>query len=160
MNGMELAALSQLHGTPRREPRTNDWANVLAGFPIFAGVRKRRLRKLTRNATTAEFAPGETIIHAGERSDALYVILGGHATAVSKHAARTLHTGDYFGELALIDGHPRSATVFATSEAHVMKLPSRSLLNLARREPALTLTMLKNLTRQLRHLETHRAQMA
>jgi CRP-like cAMP-binding protein len=161
MNTLELVALSHLPRTPPWDrPTASDWADILASFPIFEGVANRRLRKLARKASTAEFAPGESIIYAGEHGDALYVILGGHATAISKRTARALRTGDYFGELAVIDGRPRSATVVATSELHVMKLPSRSLLNLAHRDPALTLTMLKNLTRQLRHLETHGAHAA
>ena len=80
--------------------------------------------------------------------------------AVSTAARRRLGTGDYFGELALIDGHPRSATVVAISYAHVMKLPARPVLRLAHRQPAITLRMLGDLTSRLRHLETRAARAA
>jgi CRP-like cAMP-binding protein len=154
MNSLELLALMHVRALPPRwdHPTPGDWANVLATFPLFAGVSKRRLRKLTRNATVAEFARGETIIFAGDRGSSLYIILGGKVEA--RPAGRTLHTGDYFGELASFDVHPRSATVVAMSAVHLMKIPSRSVLRLAREHPAIALTMFRDLAARLRQLET------
>jgi CRP-like cAMP-binding protein len=162
MFNLDYLDLTRMHERPWDDDRPSaaDWARVLARFPIFAGVGKRRLRKLARNARTAEFAPGETIVYPGERRDVLYVILGGKANAISRRWRRTLRTGDYFGELTLIDGRPRSETVVARGEVHVMELPSRAVLSLARRQPALTLTLLENLTTQVRHLETEEARAA
>jgi CRP-like cAMP-binding protein len=155
MNALELVALMQARGVPERsnQPTAKDWADVLATFPLFAGVSKRRLRKLARHATCAEFAPSETIIVAGDRGDFLYLILGGHVKALSTPASRTLGSGDYFGEVAMLDGGPRSASVVAMSYAHVMKVPARSVVSLARRHPAITVRMLGDLTARLRHLE-------
>jgi CRP/FNR family transcriptional regulator, cyclic AMP receptor protein len=162
MNDLALLALLHARALPPRwdQPTPGDWARVLAGFPLFTGVSKRRLRKLARNATLAEFARGETISFAGDRGDFLYVILDGNAKTIARRAGRALRIGDYFGELALIDGRLRSATVVATSHVQVMKLPSRSVLKLARRHPATTLTMLENLTRRLRRLEAAAARAA
>ena len=155
MNALEALTFIEAQGLMRywNRPSNGDWANVLAGFPLFAGVGERRLHKLVRSAAFAEFAAGERVLTKGENSDSLYVILGGAAKALDKTALRTLRTGDYFGELALIDGAARSATVIATEELQVMRLPRRSILRLARQQPAISLTMLKNLSRQLRRLE-------
>jgi CRP/FNR family transcriptional regulator, cyclic AMP receptor protein len=141
-------------------PSTGDWAEVLAGFPLFSGVSRRRLRKLVRNARFAEFAPGDHVISGRDGANSLYVVLGGAAKALAKPAARPLAAGDYFGELALIDGAPRSATIIATEELHVMQLPRESLLQLARRHPAVALTMLRSLSSQFRSLETRLARPA
>ena len=159
MSNLEPIALIHAHGLPRHsdQPTARDWADVLAGFPLFTGISKRRLRKLAREATLAEFAPGETIVLTGDRDDDLYIILGGEAKATSRPAARALRTGDYFGEVALIDGRPRSAAVVATSELHVMKLASSSVRKLARRHPAVALAMFENLATQLRRLEAQTA---
>jgi hypothetical protein len=81
MNHLEGLALMHAHALPLRwyQPTPGDWADVLATFPLFTGISKRRLRKLARSATLAEFAPGETIVFAGDRGDALCVVLGGAA---------------------------------------------------------------------------------
>ena len=134
-----------------------DWADVLATFLLFSGIGKRRLRKLVRQARFAEYNPGDIVIEKGGPSDSLHVILGGSAKAWAKTAPRTLRTGDYFGELGVINGVPRSATVVATEELHVMKLPCSSFLRFAKHNPAVSLELLTTLGSQIRRLETQAA---
>jgi CRP/FNR family cyclic AMP-dependent transcriptional regulator len=137
---------------------SSDWAEVLATFPLFSGIAQRRLRKLVRNATFAEYGPGDMVIQKGTSGDSLYLILSGSAKALGKPASRTLRTGDYFGELSLLDGTPRSATVIATGELHVMKLPGQTFLELAQ-DPEISLQMLRTLGSQIRRLEARPAQL-
>jgi CRP/FNR family cyclic AMP-dependent transcriptional regulator len=103
-----------------------DWADVLAELAVFSGVGKRRLRKVVQEAQFAEYSPGESIVLTGAPADWFYVILGGTAQVIGKPGARELGTGDYFGEMALLDQGPRSATVVATTELHVMRVPPRT----------------------------------
>src|ERR671924_562151 len=88
-----------------------EWADVLAGLPLFEGIGKRDLKRIVREAEFAEFAPGDTVVATGAPGDYFYVILGGEAKPAARPAARTLTTGDYFGEMSLLDGEPRSASV-------------------------------------------------
>jgi CRP-like cAMP-binding protein len=155
MNGLELLALVRTQAALTWDrPTAGDWADVLATFPLFSGVRKRQLRKLVREATFAEFAAGDRVVANGDNARSLYIILGGAAKALQKPAPRALKTGDYFGEWAVIDAAPRSATVIATKQLHVMRLPPQSVAQLAQRHAALSLTMLRNLSTQLRRLQT------
>jgi CRP-like cAMP-binding protein len=103
-----------------------DWAEVLAEIPLFSNVGKRKLRKVAQQAQFAEYAPGDSIVLTGAPGDSFFVILGGEANVVGKPGSRTLTTGDYFGEMALLDGGPRSATVVAASDLHVMRLPRQT----------------------------------
>jgi CRP-like cAMP-binding protein len=136
----------------RYEDRASDadWTEVLATFPLFAGTSKRQLRKLIRNATFAELARGERTLSNGAGSDSLYLILGGEARMLLP-TPRSLKTGDYFGEVGVLGGRPHPLHVVATQELHLMKLPRQPVLELARRHPPLTLTLLKDLGARLRH---------
>ena len=127
-----------------------DWAEVLATFPLFAGVGKRHLRKLVRNATFAELARGERIVSSGAGSDSLYVVLGGEATMLLP-TPRSISTGDYFGELGVLGERPRHLNVVATGELHVMKLSRQPVFELARQHPRVTLVLLKDLGARLHH---------
>jgi CRP-like cAMP-binding protein len=130
----------------------SDWADVLATFPLFSGISKRRLRKLVADATFAEYMPGDTVVQKGESGNALYVILAGSATVLGKPASRPLRTSDYFGELSLLEGTPRSATVVAASELHVMQLPRKAFATLTE-DPTASQEMLHTLGSQIRRLE-------
>jgi CRP/FNR family cyclic AMP-dependent transcriptional regulator len=134
-----------------------DWADVLGELPLFSQLGKRRLRKIARHAQFKEFAPGDAVVSAGARGDSFYVILSGEAMALRKPAAHTLGPGDYFGEIALLDGEPRSATVVATAELHVMRLPRRTFLELLEQDATVARTMLVELGRRVRELERQTA---
>jgi CRP/FNR family transcriptional regulator, cyclic AMP receptor protein len=134
-------------------PTAKDWADVLAALPLFSRVAKRQLRKIAGFAEFKEFAQGDFVTQAGEPGDAFYVILSGQAKVVGKPRARTLRRGDYFGEMALIDGEPRSATVTAASELQTMKLPRRPFLRLLEQEPRIAIPMMANLAARVRRLE-------
>jgi CRP-like cAMP-binding protein len=129
---------------------------VLAKLPLFEGVGKRDLRKLAREAEFAEFPPGDTVVVTGAPADYFYVILGGEAKASAKPAARTLKTGDYFGEIALLDGEPRSASVLAETDLHVMRVPRRSFDEALARHPSLARRLMTGLGGRVRALE-HKA---
>ena len=155
MNGIQVLLRGSGHWN---HASPSDWAEVLATFPAFAGIGKRRLRKLVRHAKLAEYGPGDIVIQQGEPGHSLLVILAGSAKALGKPASRSLRIGDYFGELSLLDNTPRSATVIATSELHVMKLPRQTFLELTS-YPDISLKMLRTLGSQIRRLEAQPAQL-
>ena len=140
-----------LHGSPAR-PTASDYAGVLADLPLFARIGKRRLRKIASLAQVQEFSPGAIVVEAGQPSNAFYLILGGGAKVLGK-SRRTLGIGDYFGEMGLIDGEPRSATIAAEGELQVMKLPRRPFLRLLNQEPQIATAMMAELAARIRSLE-------
>ncbi len=80
------------------------------------------------------------------------MIISGRAKVVGK-SRRSLGIGDYFGELGLIDGEPRSATVAAADELHRMKLSRRPFFRLLNQEPRIATAMLATFAARIRDLE-------
>ncbi|MGE5090005.1 MAG: PEP/pyruvate-binding domain-containing protein, partial [Candidatus Levyibacteriota bacterium] len=99
-------------GPPPRDP-----VAALHRAGLFADMNRRQAEQLARLLKQRRFAKGETVIMEGSGGAAFFLIDSGEA-AVSKKGVEvaTLGPGDYFGEIALIDGGPRSATVTATTD--------------------------------------------
>jgi CRP/FNR family cyclic AMP-dependent transcriptional regulator len=152
MNVREATVLLQAwQSLSRGAADSKDWARVLADFSLFSGVRRRRLRKLVSAATFLELARGEAIGDAPGGS--IYIILGGGARTLGASPTRTLTIGDYYGDLSAVGIRARSATLVATEELHVLRLPRTSVLRLARQEPAVSLAIIGDLCARLRRLE-------
>ena len=153
MNG--IAALSVRGDWNHTSDR--DWADVLARLTLFEGIGKRNLRRIAGEAEFAEFAPGETVIATRAPADYFYVVLSGKATAIAKPASRSLELGDYFGEMSLLDGAPRSASIVATTDLHVMRLPRRAFDAAVERHPTIARRFLTELGTRVRTLEQQAA---
>ena len=132
-----------------------EWAYVLESLPLFEGIGRRDLRRIAGEAEFAEFPRGESVVLWGERGNAFYVVLSGEAKAPGKPTDGTLAMGDYFGEIALLDGAPRSAAVIATSDLHVMRERPRAFNSMLERHPRLARRLLTELAGRVRALERH-----
>lgn len=134
-------------------PTTRDWENVLRALPLFAKLSNRGLRRVAKLVQSVEFVPGDLVVQAGAPGEAFYLIVSGKAKVVGKPGARTLGAGDFFGEMALIDGEPRSATIVATTELQAMVLARRPFRRMLEQEPRLALTLMAELAARVRRLE-------
>jgi len=92
---------------------------------LFRGLSDRQLRSILRAARAVEFAPGDTIVTGGSPGRSFFLIRRGTAkvSAGGADLAR-LGPGSYFGELALIDEGPRTATVVAETQTTSLEIPS------------------------------------
>jgi CRP-like cAMP-binding protein len=138
---------------PAERATAQDWAKVLAALPLFARVGKRHLRQLGSLAEVREFERGEPVVTAGTAADGFYLILSGEAKVAGRPRARLLGQGDYFGEMALFDDEPRSATVVATNQLQTMRIPRPAFLRLLRKEPSIAVALLAQLAQRVRALE-------
>jgi CRP/FNR family cyclic AMP-dependent transcriptional regulator len=132
-------------------PTERDWADVLGALPLFSGLRKRQVRSLAKLAKVIDYAPNEAIVRVGERGDSFYLILEGKAR-VSKESL-ALGAGDFFGEMALIDGGERSRTITATTPVRVMRLPRSGFLKAIDQDPKIALAIMGALAERLRRLD-------
>ena len=129
-------------------------SEVLACFariPLFEGLSKRALRTLVRAATELDVHDGTVIVTEGRSDRFLYVLLSGSAVVIRNGRKRdTIEPGEFFGELAFLDGGPRSATVMATADARLLILSPREMSQVIHDEPKLALEMLATLAGHLR----------
>ncbi len=126
-------------------------AELLASVPLFSQCSKRTRLTVARHLETAELPAGQVVVTEGGPGDAFFVILDGEAVvAVGGRTVATLGEGEAFGELALLDGLPRSATVTATTDLTIAVLGARMFRTLLREYPALSNQLLTSLASQLR----------
>ncbi len=155
----EMVLQGRRRGPGGRQPeqrirRTrHETAQVLSVVPLFAGFTKRDLARLADETDVVSFPKGSTIVEEGLLGETMFVVLSGEAK-VMKGTRRlgTVRPGDFFGEVALLDGAPRSASVVAETPVVAIRLFRRTLLRMLEAEPQLALKILDSLTRRVRDL--------
>jgi CRP/FNR family transcriptional regulator, cyclic AMP receptor protein len=128
--------------------------DLLAGVPLFAGLSRRHLRALADRADQVEFRSGEAIVAEGMRGGAFFAIVEGKARVTrGKRTLTTLGPGDFFGELALLDGGDRTASVVAATPMLCIRIFKRAFDRLLAEEPGVSARMLPVLAGRLRQAE-------
>ena len=120
--------------------------------PADAGL-ETDIDELRDLGTEVSFGPGDVIFEAGDRSDAIFVVLEGEAQVDVGGRFHRLRAGDVFGEMGLLTGDRRMATVRAVETVRAMRFESDSLKSLLEDHPELDVTLLRILTRRLREVE-------
>jgi len=130
------------------------WADVLGAMPLFHGLSHRHLRRVAGKATVKRYAPYTAIVRMDDTGDAFYIILDGTAN-VRRSGKRNikLRPGDFFGEMALLDAAPRSATVEAETEVLTMRLGRAAFQKVLDEEPKVASAMLRTMARRLREAQ-------
>jgi CRP/FNR family cyclic AMP-dependent transcriptional regulator len=140
-------------GKPPPAPAHSAWG-ALQRTSFFADLDRRHTEQLARLLKERRFAKGETVIHEGSGAAAFFIIESGEAAVSHKGVTfNVLGPGDHFGEIALIDGGPRSATVVATTDLVCYGLTYWEFRPLVERNGALAWKLLEALARRLRAAE-------
>jgi CRP-like cAMP-binding protein len=120
---------------------------------LFAGFSKRDLAQLAEETDVVSFAPGQAVVQEGMLGETMFVVVSGEAKVVQgKRRLGTVRPGEFFGEVAVLDGSPRSASVIAETPLVAIRLFRRTLLALLAAEPQLALKILDVLVRRIRDL--------
>jgi len=117
-------------------------AESLQQVPMFVPLGDDELEKLARGSSTRVYAPGEPIVRRGQEGNSMFVITRGKVKVVipedgGHKTINTLTANDFFGEMSLLTGQPRTATVIAEEETEVIQIKKPSMRSLFEANPTL-----------------------
>ena len=129
-------------------------AEALADVPLFAGLSKRHLRNIAKLGEEQEFETGATLAEEGSPGETFHVLLEGEAK-VTRGGRRLnrLIPWDFFGEIALIDGGPRTASVVAETPVKTLTIDRAKFHKMLEEDTSIGVKMLEELARRLRNNE-------
>jgi CRP/FNR family transcriptional regulator, cyclic AMP receptor protein len=144
----------------------NDFAvEALGRCALFSGLGAEPLAALAATLRTRRFRRGEVLFHEGDPGDALFIVASGAVKVVvpsedgDEAILATLRRGDFLGELALLDGAPRSASAIALEATETLALPRDRFHALVDSEPAIRDALFGSLAAELRRLTAHVAEL-
>jgi CRP/FNR family transcriptional regulator, cyclic AMP receptor protein len=126
----------------------------LAGIDLFQGMPKRALKQVVNAGRETTHADGHEVITEGSGAVGFHLIISGQARVTSGESVRrTLGVGDYFGEISVIDGQPRSASVEAVGELRTFLIHPHVLKTVLDENPEVAHRLLVMLCKRLREAE-------
>ncbi|MCW2648845.1 MAG: family transcriptional regulator, cyclic receptor protein [Pseudonocardiales bacterium] len=126
----------------------------LAGIDLFQGMPKRALKQVVNAGRETTHADGHEVITEGTGAVGFHLIISGQARVTSGESVRrTLGVGDYFGEISVIDGQPRSASVEAVGELRTFLIHPHVLKTVLDENPEVAHRLLVMLCKRLREAE-------
>ncbi|MGP0029717.1 MAG: Crp/Fnr family transcriptional regulator [Acidimicrobiales bacterium] len=128
--------------------------DMLAARPLFAGLSRKELRSIAALGTTTEVKAGFVLTKEGTPGREAFLIVSGTARClVGNVEVAVLGPGDLFGEVSLLDGSPRSATVIADSDMTVTNFEGREFISLVETSPKIALKLLTSMATRLRAVD-------
>ena len=130
---------------------TKDTVRQLAKVPLFSECSQRDLQTVARVVREIPHEAGTVIAREGEPGVGLFIIVDGTAdVSIGGRKKATLGPGDFFGEIALLDGGPRTATVTAGSDVNLLGLTEWVFRGLMAEHPSIALKTLQQMAARLR----------
>jgi CRP/FNR family transcriptional regulator, cyclic AMP receptor protein len=131
-------------------------AELLRSTPLFEGLTADDLQVLAASVKPKPFKAGQMIFHQGDVGTEMYIVASGHVNihlpgdASRRVSLKDIASGEYFGELALFDDKPRSASALATTDATLLELSRDTLSGYLERRPRAAMAILRTMSERLR----------
>ena len=149
-----LVERQRREGTPGELGTTAQEAariGMLRQVPLFAGLTERAIASVAQVAAERRFDEGEVLVRQGDQGESFLILVAGRAEVTKDGTPiRTLGRADFLGEIALLDGGSRTATVTATTPVDALVIEREPFLRLMDESPALRFGVMDELTRRLR----------
>jgi CRP/FNR family transcriptional regulator, cyclic AMP receptor protein len=132
----------------------NSYLDSLAQIPLFSSMSKRDLQKIAKASDEVEVPTGKVLVEQGARGREAFVVIEGRAT-VKRNGRKvaTFGPGDHFGELALLDGGNRMATIVADTPMRVLVIGQREFSGVIDEVPGLAHKVLASMASTIRDLD-------
>ena len=127
--------------------------SALERTPLFAGLDRGHLDEVLSVGRRVSYQPGQAIVERGDPGDAMYIVVGGAAEVDVGGRFHRLERGDFFGEMAVLAGKPREATVKAVEPLEALRIPADEFQVFLSTNPEIALGMLKSLVERLREVQ-------
>ncbi|HKH42496.1 MAG TPA: cyclic nucleotide-binding domain-containing protein [Solirubrobacterales bacterium] len=132
---------------------------LLGNVRLFSTCNKRELSRIASLVEEVDAPEGKVIVRQGEPGRECFVIAEGKARATMRgKGSALLGPGSFFGEMSLLDQGPRSATVTAETDMHLLVLGSREFSSLVNEVPTVAVRMMRGLAERLRSAERRQPQ--
>lgn len=130
--------------------------DLLRSIPLFEGLAQEDLDHLASTLVERPFQGGQMIFDQGDAGTEMYIVAKGHVNihlpgeASRRVSLKDITVGEYFGELALFDDKPRSASALATTDASLLELSRDTLSSYLERRPRAAMAILRTMSERLR----------
>ena len=137
-------------------PEQGERIRFLAKVPLFQGLKERQLNRLGSRFVKRDYKAGQDIVTQGKGGAGLFIIVSGAAEAIrvradgSKAVVNTFGPTDFFGELALLDDEPRTASVVATEDTQCLVLSQWEFFGALREDAEMGIEILQEIARRFR----------
>jgi CRP/FNR family cyclic AMP-dependent transcriptional regulator len=137
-----------------------DSVELLRSIPLFEGLAEDDLQVLAGSVNSKPFKAGQLVFNQGDAAGQMYIVADGHVNihlpgdGSMRVSLKDIARGEYFGELALFDDKPRSASALATTDAVLLELTRDMLSSYVERRPRAAMAILRTMSERLRETNT------
>jgi CRP/FNR family transcriptional regulator, cyclic AMP receptor protein len=133
---------------------TDDKVGLLERVPLFAGMSRDELEKVGGITREVEVKPGDVLTHEGRHEGYFFVVVDG-TVGIERggHTVNTLGPGDFLGEIALLDGGPRTATATAVTDSRLLSLEHQAFDDLMDSSPSIRAAVMEAVGQRLRKID-------
>jgi CRP-like cAMP-binding protein len=134
--------------------KKDQYLDHLAKVPLFKALSKKELQTIARASDDVDVPKGKVLVEEGKPGHEFFLIIGGNASVKrGKKEIAKLGPGQYFGELALLDRGPRSASVIAKDDMELLVLGQREFAGVIDEVPTLAHKLLTTMAQRLREAD-------
>jgi CRP-like cAMP-binding protein len=136
--------------------KPEDMVNFLVTIPLFHGLNNKQLKQLANRFVPRSYEAGKNIVTQGKGGEGMFVIISGRAEAIvesgdgTKNTVNEFASRDFFGEIAMLDDGPRTASVIATEPTECLVLTRSDFIALMKNDAEMAIEITVALAKRLR----------